>query len=617
MKLSLLNSLSIALYAFGTASAVTVNPLPAPRQINWGNTGPKQVAQYLTLSNNGPYNQILHDAFSRCMDNMNLKWTPAATEAPIPSFAPFPTGIPTVADSGSGPVTGAIPNAKRSQVQMNSPMIIGVKLQINDYNADLQYGVDESYNITITQSSQMIEISAVTVWGALNAFKTLQQIIIGGPSNTLIIEQPVTIVDAPLYPHRGIMVDTGRNFVSSKKVLEQIDIMSLSKMNVLHWHLDDSQSWPIQLNTYPQMVRDAYSPSEQFSHSDVANIIAYAKARGVRVIPEVDMPGHADAGWKQVDPNAVACSNSWWSNDVWEFHTAVEPNPGQLDIMYEGTYEIVENVYKELSDMFSDNWFHVGADELQTGCYNFSALTQEYLADGHTYNELLEYWVNRTYPIFSAPKDRRVVMWEDVVLSTPQASNVPTNVVMQSWNNGTGNVKLLAQMGYDVIVSSSDFLYLDCGYGGWVTNDDRYNIQANPDPSGATDSFNYGGNGGSWCAPYKTWQRIYEFDITYGLTDEEATHVIGAEAPLWSEQVDDNVVTIKFWPRAAALAELVWSGNKDANGQNRATEMTQRILNFREWLVALGYSVTPLVPRYCSLHPHACDLNYNQSAVSP
>jgi hexosaminidase len=577
-------------------SAVSVNPLPAPASITWGTSGAKQVASYLTL--NAPYNQIVHDAFYRALDSVTqLKWAPVAIEAPIATYEPFPTG------------------AAALEKRWGSPMLLQVDLTVKDYTADLQFGVDESYNLTVTQNSQAIAVSANTIWGALHAFTTLQQIITYS-NGQFIIEQPVTIVDAPLYPHRGIMVDTGRNFVSKAKILEQIDIMALAKLNVLHWHLDDSQSWPIQMNVYPQMTKDAYSAAEQFSKADVASVLAYARARGVRVIPEVDMPGHSDSGWKQVDPNAVACSNSWWSNDNWPLHTAVEPNPGQLDIMYEKTYEIVANVYNELSGMFSDNFFHVGADELQTGCYNFSSPTMQYLAEGHSYNDLLEYWVNKSYPIFSKPNNRRLIMWEDVVLSTPSASNVPTNVVMQSWNNGVANVKQLAQMGYDVIVSSSDFLYLDCGYGGWVSNDPRYDVMANPDPSGATTSFNYGGNGGSWCAPYKTWQRIYDYDFTDGLTADEAKKVIGAEAPLWSEQVDDAVVTLKLWPRAAALGELVWSGNRDANGNKRTTEMTQRILNFRQYLVALGHSASPLMPKYCWLHPHACDLYYDQNALN-
>ena len=146
-------------------------------------------------------------------------------------------------------------------------------------------------------------------------------------------------------------------------------------------------------------------------------------------------------------------------------------------------------------------------------------------------------------------------MWEDVAIGTPQAHSVPTDIIMQTWNLGLENIKKLTSSGYDVIVSSADWFYLDCGNGGWVGNDPRYNVQTNPDAETGTPNFNYGGGGGSWCAPYKTWQRIYDYDFTTNLTTAEAAHVIGVTAPLWAEQVDDQVISSKFWPRATALGE--------------------------------------------------------------
>ncbi len=305
-------------------------------------------------------------------------------------------------------------------------------------------------------------------------------------------------------------------------------------------------------------------------------------------------------------------------------HTAVEPTPGELDILNPKTYEVVQNVYTELSHSFSDDFFHVGGDELQTGCFNYSQLIREWFAEdsSRTYFDLAQYWMDHAYPIFTSTantgnQNRRLIMWEDIYTSADaSAKNVSRDIILQSWNNGLANIDELTAAGFDVIVSSSDFMYLDCGYGGFVTNDPRYDVDANPDPTGVAVSFNYGGNGGSWCAPYKTWQRIYDYDFTLNLTDAQAKHVIGAAAPLWSEQVDDTVISGKMWPRAAALAELVWSGNKDpVTGAKRTTTFTQRLLNFREYLVANGIGATPLVPQYCLQHPHTCDLYYAQDAV--
>lgn len=595
MKLSYAGALgSWLLVAAATVEAVSVNPLPKPTNITWGTGGPLQVSRGLWMNLNGD-SDILRSAFGRTTSTIEkLNWVPAAVEKPISSFEPFPT------DTAS---------QKR-----NSQLIISVKVTVDDFDADLQHGVDESYTLDAASGSSEITITAPTVWGALHAFKTLQQLVISDGNNGLIIEEPVSIEDAPLYPHRGVMIDSGRNFITLDKIKENIELMSFSKLNVLHWHLTDSQSWPIEIKAYPEMTKSgAYSSWEQYSQDDLREIVAYAKERGVRVVPEIDMPGHSNQGYTAIDPELIPCANSWWSNDVWELHTAVEPPPGQLDILYNKTYEVVGQIYKELSDVFTDNWFHVGGDELQTNCYNFSSAIMDYIHSGHTWEDLLDHWVNETAPIFRDRDNRRLMMWEDIAINDPHAPSVPKDVVMQSWNNGPVNVKKLASQGFDVIASSSDFLYLDCGYGGWVTNDPRYNVQANPDAE--TPTFNYLGMGGSWCAPYKTWQRIYDYDITFNLTAEEAKHVLGAEAPLWSEQVDSAVITTKIWPRTAALAELVWSGNRDENGNKRTTELTQRILNFREYLGAMGYSVSPLVPKYCLQHPHACDLYQNQSAL--
>lgn len=585
------------------ASAVKVNPLPAPRNITWGSSGPIPIrnVNLRTSDSHGHNNALIQTAWDRTWSAIvDLQWVPAATEAPIPTFEPFPTG------------------AGKTKRDSTATAVRSVQLSVTDGDADLQHGVDESYTLEVTATSGSIKITAQTVWGALHAFTTLQQLIISDGKGNLIIEQPVKIQDAPLYTHRGVMVDTGRNFITVPKILEQIDGLALSKLNVLHWHLDDTQSWPMQIRSYPQMTKDAYSSREIYTEADMRRVIAYARARGVRVIPEVDMPSHSSSGWKQVDPNVVTCINSWWSNDDWSKHTAVEPNPGQLDVIYNGTYEVVGNVYKDLSAIFTDNWFHVGGDELQNNCFNFSTYITEWFAEdpSRTYNDLSQYWLDHALPIFrgtGGPK-RRLMMWEDIFINTDGAHNVPKDIVLQSWNNGLTNIKNLTASGYDVIVSSSDFLYLDCGFAGFVTNDPRYDVMTNP---GGDVTFNFGGNGGSWCAPYKSWQRIYDYDFTANLTAAEAKHVLGAEAPLWSEQVDDVTISSKMWPRAAALGELLWSGNRDASGQKRTTQLTQRLLNFREYLVANGVMATNLVPKYCLQHPHACDLYYNQTAVSP
>ncbi|KAL6707332.1 woronin body major protein [Coniothyrium glycines] len=594
-----------ALFA-GNAEAVAANPLPKPANITWGESG---CFTFGSVSLEGPHHQVLQDAFHRVTNTISeLKWIPAATEAPIRSFQPFPT--PTASSS-----------RRKSRRQYSTgnctATITQVNIDISNLHAELQHGVDESYSLDLTAGSDSIDITAQTVYGALHALTTLQQIVINDGTGNLVIEQPVSILDKPLFPVRGIMIDTGRNFISKKKIMEQLDGMSLSKLNVLHWHLVDSQSWPVEISAYPEMTEDAYSDNEVFSQSILKEIITYAAARGIRIIPEIDMPGHASSGWKQIDPSILTCADSWWSNDNWPTHTAVQPNPGQLDILNNKTYEVTGKVYKEMATLFPDDWFHIGGDELFLNCNNFSSLAVDFFNSGKTMGDLYQYWVDHAIPNFRAQANKTLVMWEDVKLSAAVAATgiVPTDIVMQAWNSGLDHINKLTADGYRVIVSSSDFIYLDCGYGGWVSNDPRYNVLVNPNAADGSPNFNWGGSGGSWCAPYKTWQRIYNYDFTANLTSTQKSLVQGAIAPLWSEQVDSVDISQKMWPRAAALAELVWSGNRDAQGKKRTTELTQRILNFREYLVAVGVEAAPLMPKYCLQHPHECDLYLDQTAL--
>ncbi|CAL3970358.1 unnamed protein product [Diplocarpon coronariae] len=604
---------SAASLAARLAAAVAVNPLPAPTSITWGTSGPLAFAANMELKLNNAPDQLVADAWDRAVRAIvDLQWVPQAIEAPAAAFAPFPTAAAVKRAPAPAPTPPPPPSAT----------LRAVAVDVVDGGVPLQHGVDESYTLDITAASDTIHITAATGWGALHAFTTLQQLVIADGRGGLLVEQPVAIADGPRYPYRGVMLDTARNFVSLAKIKEQVDGLALAKLNVLHLHLTDTQSWPVQVAAFPAMTRDAYSAREVYAADDLLDLIGYAGARGVRIIPEVDMPAHAAAGWQQIDPAIVACADSWWSNDDWPYHTAVQPNPGQLEILNPDTYTAVAGVYRELAALFVDDFFHVGGDEIQPNCYNFSTLTTAWFAadPARTYDDLFQYWVDHLLPIVSAngsvpnPR-RRLVMWEDVVLGTPAAHTVPKDVVMQTWNGGAANIQRLAAGGWDVIVSSSDWFYLDCGFGGYVSNDPRYNVQTNPDAASGALNFNYGGGGGSWCAPYKTWQRIYNYDFAANLTDAEARHVIGVTAPLWSEQADDQVVSSKIWPRAAALAELAWSGNRDAAGNKRTTEFTQRILNFREYLVARGVGAAPLMPKYCLQHPHHCDLYRNQSVM--
>lgn len=147
---------------------------------------------------------------------------------------------------------------------------------------------------------------------------------------------------------------------------------------------------------------------------------------------------------------------------------------------------------------------------------------------------------------------------------------------------------------------------------GWVGNDDRY-ISPTQGQT-ANDVFNYGGSGGSWCAPFKTWQRIYSFDMTLGIEKSHMGKVLGGEMAMWSEQTGPTVVEGRVWPRSSAAAEVYWSGSYDAQGRRRTVEMVSE--RFYDWVYRLqtrGIQAEPVQPKYCAQHPNACNLSNSTS----
>jgi hexosaminidase len=583
----LLNSLGQQLFSGSQSYTAFSDPLPAPNAISWSFNEPPIVLGQLKLV-------TLFDKEAEAK-------SPFASAHSILSGA-FNRSVSSIRTQSWSPPTSEFENFTLTDIDLQVSPVTEIQVTVQDISADLQQGVDESFTLQIPapEDSTKIAINSQTIWGTLHALTTLEQLTLSKDGH-VFIEHPVSISDGPLYPYRGLMIDTSRNFYSVADLERQIDTLHLAKMNVFHWHITDNQAWPIEVSSYPQMTRDAYSPDEIYSIADVKHLVQYGYERGVRIIPEIDMPGHSSAGWQQIDGDIVACKDSNWEV------TAAEPVPGQLEILSNQTYKLLENVYNDVSQLFHDNYFHVGFDELNVECYKESAITRQWFEENPTYNtsDLAQYWVDHAVPIFMNNEQRKLIMWQDAVLSAHiPAKSIPKSVTLQVWTGDRDNVGTLIDMGYDVIFSSADFLYLDCGFGQWTANDSLVGDQANPNPGSPT--YNYGGNGGSWCGPYKSWQRIYSIDLGFELTEAQQKHVIGGSAHLWSEQSGGLTVDFMVWPRLASLAELLWSGNLGSDGKLRNEEFTRRIYYFRERLVQRGISAAVLGPKYCLKHPDAC-----------
>lgn len=396
------------------------------------------------------------------------------------------------------------------------------------------------------------------------------------------------------------MLDTSRNFYGVDHLLRLIKAMGMNKLNVFHWHITDSHSFPLVVPSEPELAgKGAYGNEMMYSPADVQEIVEYGLEHGVRVVPEIDMPAHTGS-WAEAYLEIVTCANMFWSPAGSSPALAAEPGTGQLNPLIPKTYEVVRNVIQDTIAMFPDSLFHAGADEINSNCWNTDPSVQKFVASNGTLSQLLEKFVNNTLPVIVS-HNRTVVYWEDVILSAHVKVNPsllsPQNVIMQTWNNEPNNTKQLVTSGYRVIVSSANHYYLDCGHGSFVGNDSRY------DQPPGTDQ----GNGGSWCGPFKTWETIYNYDITYGLTDEEAQLVIGGEVALWSEQADSTVMDSRIWPRASAMAETLWSGNRDETGRKRYAEATDRLTEWRYRMVSRGIGAEPIQPLWCIKNPGMCN----------
>ena len=302
----------------------------------------------------------------------------------------------------------------------------------------------------------------------------------------------------------------------------------------------------------------------------------------------------------------MACANKFWlpngAND-WDSRLASEPGTGHLNPLIPKTYQVVNNVIRDIAALFPEQFYHAGADEITPGCWKDDATIQAFLAHGGTLSQVLEIFVNSTHPLIVS-LNKTAVYWEDVLLDplikVDPSVLPPETTILQTWNKGPNNTKLIVRAGYRAIVSSSGYYHLDCGHGGFVSNDSRYDDDIGSDA---------GTNGGSWCAPFKTWQRVYDYDITCGLSEDEAELVLGGEVALWSEQADSAVLDARLWPRASAMAEALWSGNRDESGKKRYAEATDRLNEWRYRMVGRGIGAEPIQPLWCMTHPGMCNIN--------
>lgn len=300
---------------------------------------------------------------------------------------------------------------------------------------------DESYTLKVDANG--VNISANTRFGALRGMETLLQLIQNGPENTAI--PWVTIEDAPRFPWRGLLLDSARHFIPLNDIKRQIDGMAAAKLNVLHWHLTDDQGWRFTSKRYPKLTQLA-SDGQFYTPEQMREIVSYATDRGIRVVPEIDMPGHASA-IAVAYPELMSAPGPYEMERHWGVLKPV------LDPTKEATYTFAEAMVSELAAIFPDPYLHIGGDEVDDTQWKENAAIQKFmrdnkLADSHA----LQAYFNRKLETILEKHHRQMVGWDEIF-----HPDLPKSILIQSWQ-GQDALGQVAEKGYKGILSTGYYL---------------------------------------------------------------------------------------------------------------------------------------------------------------
>jgi len=334
--------------------------------------------------------------------------------------------------------------------------------------------------------------------------------------------------------------------------------LSYNKLNTLHWHMVDAESFPFQSTSYPFLSQyGAYHPTAAIYTADnITAVVQYAYSRGIRVIPEFDGPGHSYS-WGMGYPELVAVCPYYAANI----------NNIPLDPTKNFTYEVVKAVFTQISELFADNYFHVGGDELVLNCWSQDENITLWMEQNNIPNTIALWQYFETHVVnFLQAQGKTLVVWQEIF---DNGISVPKDTIVEVWQD-FDTLQSVVNAGYSALMSSP--YYLD---------------KQIPVPN----SFQY-----EWL---NTWIEMYQIDPAANITSN-AELILGGEACMWGEQVDQLSIDERIWPRAAAVAEKFWSPVTVTN----ITSATSRLNTFRCHSLARRYiPSSPIMPDYCSLPP--------------
>ena len=368
-----------------------------------------------------------------------------------------------------------------------------------------QVGEDESYILDVSTASARLRAS--TPLGTLHGLQTLLQLVDVSPGG--FAASAVTIEDRPRFQWRGLMIDSARHFIPLEVIRRNIDGMEVVKMNVFHWHLSENQGFRVESKKFPKL-HEFGSDALYYTQDEIRDLIAYARDRGIRVVPEFDMPGHSTA-WFVGHPELASGKGPYEIERRWGiFEPAMDPTN-------ERVYKFLDELIGEMAKVFPDHYFHIGGDEVNGREWDANPKIQAFMkVHGLKNNEALQAYFSGRVQKLVTKHGKAVVGWDEVLVA-----GVPRDVVIQSWR-GQASLARAAKQGYRGILSNG--YYLDLG----------------------------------WPAA-----RHYAVDPMSGdaanLSAEEKQRILGGESCMWAEYVNPENVDSRIWPRNAAIAERLWS----------------------------------------------------------
>jgi hexosaminidase len=362
---------------------------------------------------------------------------------------------------------------------------------------------DESYELTVSDSNA--KLRAPSPLGALHGLQTFLQLI--EPTESGFTVPVVTIRDQPRFVWRGLLIDVGRHFIPVDVLKRNMDGMAAVKMNVLHLHLSDNEGFRVESKRFPKL-HEMGSDGLYYTQEDIREFVAYARDRGIRVVPEFDIPGH---------------SRSWF---VGYPELASGPGPYKIELdgpnsvmdpTREETYKFLDKFIGEMAQLFPDAYFHIGGDEVDGQPWDANPKIQAFIhSHGMKSNQDLQAYFNQRLQKILAKYHKVMMGWDEIL-----HPDLPKTIVVQSWR-GQESLATAARLGYSGLLSFG--YYIDLMFPAWQ----HYAVDPMAEDAAA-------------------------------LSPEEKRRILGGEACMWTEWVTAENIDNRVWPRTAAIAERFWS----------------------------------------------------------